>query len=182
MGRIGRLWQEETAGFHGKLVWARLLSLWLPPHAGSRWRTILLRSAGFRIGEGTVFWGWPTITGSGDIYSRLVIGESCWINLGVLINVGARISIGDRVAIGHQVMILTDSHEIGTVDRRAGKLYAQEVCVGNGAWLGARALLLPGVTVGDQAVVAAGALVNKDVPPNTLVGGVPARVLRELQN
>lgn len=181
MGRLARLWQEETVGLHGKLILARLLSLWLPPDAGSRWRTIMLRSAGFCIGKGTVFWGWPTITGSGDIYSRLVIGESCWINLGVLLNVGGKISIGDRVGLGHQVMILTEGHEIGMVGRRVGTLHSREVSVGDGAWLGARALLLPGVNIGNGAVVAAGAVVNRDVPPNTLVGGVPAKVLRELK-
>ncbi len=65
--------------------------------------------------------------------------------------------------------------------RRADALYTRGVCVGNGSWLGTRSLLLPGVSIGDCAVVAAGAVVTMDVPPNTLVGGVPARILRDLE-
>jgi acetyltransferase-like isoleucine patch superfamily enzyme len=98
----------------------------------------------------------------------------------VFLNLGAEVLIGDNVAIGQQVMILTDSHAIGTGDRRADRLYSRGVCVGNGVWLGARALLLPGVTIGDRAVIAAGAVVHDDIPPNSLAGGVPARVLRVL--
>ncbi len=179
--KLVRLWREETTGLHLRLLVAQAVLAPLPLHVGSRVRPLVLRAAGFRIGRGTVMWGTPIITGSGDIYRRLTVGQECWFNVGVFINLGAEVSIGDRVALGHQVMILTDTHPIGLPERRAGPLFARPVRIGDGAWLGARALILPGVEIGAGAVVAAGAVVTKDVPPNVLVGGVPAKVLRQLE-
>jgi len=178
-----RLWQwlrSETGELHIRLQLAQLAMSPLPPHVGNRLRVYLLRMSGFQIGQGTVMWGAPTITGSGDLYTRLTIGKDCWFNLGCFLNLGANICIGDRVSLGHQVMILTDSHVIGSPRRRAGELTAQPVSIGDGAWLGARCTLLPGVTIGEGAVVAAGAVVTKAVAPHTLVGGAPARLLRNL--
>jgi maltose O-acetyltransferase len=178
-----RLWQwlrSESAEFHFRLQLAQLAMMPLPPHVGNRLRVYLLRMCGFQIGQGTVMWGAPTITGSGDFYTRLTIGRDCWFNLGCFLNLGANIAIGDRVSLGHQVMILTDSHRIGNYERRAGELTALPVFVGDGAWLGARCMVLPGVTIGEGAVIAAGAVVTKNVAPHTLVGGAPARLLRDL--
>ena len=78
------------------------------------------------------------------------------------------------------VIIITDDHEIGPPWHRCGDRVARPVVIEDGVWIGARVTLLPGVTIGRGSVVAAGAVVNKDVPPNTLVGGVPARILRTL--
>jgi maltose O-acetyltransferase len=102
------------------------------------------------------------------------------MNTGLRMDVGATITIQDHVVIGHEVMFVTSTHAYGGPDHRAGTLTVAPIVVEEGAWLGARCTILPGVTVGRGAVVAAGAVVNRDVPPNTLVGGVPARVLREL--
>jgi maltose O-acetyltransferase len=66
------------------------------------------------------------------------------------------------------------------MSRRAGDLKAEPVTIGDGAWIGARATILPGVTIGGGAVVAAGSVVTRDLPANVLAGGVPARVIREL--
>jgi acetyltransferase-like isoleucine patch superfamily enzyme len=77
-------------------------------------------------------------------------------------------------------MILTSSHELGPTMQRAGPLFRRPVRIGQGAWVGARSVVLPGVSIGDGAVVAAGSMVTKDVPPNVLVGGVPASVRRSL--
>lgn len=107
--KLARVWRDETSGWHGRLLLAQMLAAPLPVYVGSRVRAALLRGAGFRIGAGTVFWGMPTLTGTGDIYSRLSIGRECWVNLGMLINLGAEVSLGDRVAVGHEVMILTES-------------------------------------------------------------------------
>lgn len=178
-----RLWQvtrSEFAQYHVRLQLAQLAMWPLPPHVGNRLRVYLLRQAGFHIGQGTVMWGAPIITGSGDLYTRLHVGRDCWFNGGCLLNLGATIRIGDRVAFGHEVMILTDTHEIGDQGRRAGPLVARPVEIGDGAWIGARAMLLPGVRIGAGAVVAAGAVVTKDVAPHTVVGGTPARSIREL--
>lgn len=178
-----QVWQalhDETAEFHLRLQLAQMAMALLPPHVGNRLRVYLLRLIGFQIGRGTVMWGAPTITGGGDLYARLSIGEACWFNVGCFLNLGADIVIGHQVAVGHQVMFLTDTHAIGSPLRRAGELTARPIQIEDGAWLGARATILPGVTVGTGAVVAAGAVVTKSVPPHGLVGGVPARLLREL--
>lgn len=180
MKQLWHVLHSEIAELHIRLQVAQLAMRLLPSHVGNRLRVALLRLIGFRIGRGTVMWGAPTITGSGKLYTRLTVGEGCWINMGCFLNLGAPISIGNSVAIGQQVMILTDTHAIGDPMRRAGALQAAPVQIEDGAWLGARCTILPGVTIGKGAVVAAGAVVTKSVPPHVLVGGTPARILREL--
>ena len=88
--------------------------------------------------------------------------------------------IGDRCDIGPGVEFVPGSHTIGNASRRAGFGTAKPIFVGNGCWLGAKSIILGGVKIGDGCVVAAGAVVIHDVPPNTLVAGVPARVKRQL--
>lgn len=180
MPRVLQLIREELYGFQPRLMLVRLLMLPLPEHTCSRLRTRILRRAGYRIGCGTTFAGAPLIAGSGDLRRRLSFGSHCWINTGLRLDVGATITISDHVVIGHEVMLVTSTHAYGGPEHRAGRLTVAPIVVEPGAWLGARCMILPGVTVGRGAVVAAGAVVNRDVPPNTLVGGVPARVLREL--
>lgn len=90
--------------------------------------------------------------------------------------------IGDNVNIGHDCLILSVDHEIGTRWRRAGFSTNLSVEIGDGAWIASRVTLLPGIKVGSGAVVAAGAVVASDVPQNTLVGGIPAKVLRKLDD
>jgi maltose O-acetyltransferase len=175
-----RVIREELSGLHLRLRLARLLLAPLPIHVGSRLRVYILRLAGFQIGPGSVIWGTPTITGDDNLYCKLTIGRGCWVNVGCFFDLGAPITIGDQVAIGHQVVILTSSHEVGTQVRRAAALYAKPVSIGAGAWLGARCTILPGVSIGAGSIVAAGAVVNRDVPPNAMVAGVPARVVKTL--
>jgi maltose O-acetyltransferase len=77
-------------------------------------------------------------------------------------------------------MLITGTHMIGSSDHRAGKLAPKPVHIMNGVWLGARVIVLPGVTIGAGVVVGAGSLVNRDLPADTLCAGVPARVIREI--
>jgi maltose O-acetyltransferase len=147
---------------------------------GARLRAAALRLAGFQIGRGTTFAGMPAIAGNGELRPRLRVGDCCWVNVGLRLDLSERIEIGDHVTIGHEVLLLTSGHHFGGSQHRAGALSVAPVRIGHGAWLGARCTILAGVTVGAGAVVAAGAVVTRDVPPNTLVGGGPARVLREL--
>jgi maltose O-acetyltransferase len=171
---------QESGAFHFKLVMAQLVLAPLPLYVGTRLRAMVLRLAGFRIGRGTVLWGTPTITGSGDLYKRLIIGDDCWLNAGCFFDLGAPITIGNRIAFGHQVLLMTGSHTLGGPERRCGSLFSRPITIEDGAWIGSRATILPGVTIGAGAVVAAGATVTADVPPNTLVAGTPARVKRSL--
>ncbi len=178
--KIGRLVRAEFEGFHLRLLIARMLLAPLPIHVGGRLRGAILRLAGFQIGRGTIFAGTPIITLADNHYKNLLIGEGCWFNIACLFDLGAQIRIGDKVSMGHGVLILTRSHEVGTSEQRALTLLVKPVNVGSGVWLGSRSTILPGVTIGDGAIVAAGSVVHQDVPPNTLVAGVPARVVKNL--
>jgi maltose O-acetyltransferase len=80
------------------------------------------------------------------------------------------------------VMILTSEHALGPHERRGGEVVGTPVRVGDGCWIGARAVLLPGATVGDGCVIAAGADVRGDCEPDTLYAGVPARPVRRLDD
>ncbi len=178
--KVRQILHEELEGIHPRLQLARMALALLPPFVGSRLRVRVLRLAGLQIGHGTVMWGLPTILGSGDLATRLRIGQECWFNVGCLLDVNADLVIGNRVAFGQEVMILTNGHQIAGSGRRAGALNARPVTIEEGAWLSTRCTILPGVTVGAGAVVAAGAVVTTAVPPNVLVGGVPAQIIREL--
>jgi maltose O-acetyltransferase len=138
-------------------------------------RLFLLRLSGISIGEGTKIHGKCWFGGT-----NISIGKNCWINYGVTFDNAAGISIASDCLIGPQVLFVTSSHEVGPSKRRGGPPTAGPIKVGSGCWIGARVTILPGVTVGDGCVIAAGAVVTSDCSPNTLYGGVPARALREL--
>lgn len=113
-----------------------------------------------------------------EINGPVTIGDGCFVNVGGYIR--ANTTIGDGVFIGPFARFVTDTHEIGGPDRRAGANKWPPIIIGNGAWIGAGAMVLGGVTVGAGAVVAAGAIVTKDVQPNTIVAGVPAKLLKTI--
>jgi len=104
------------------------------------------------------------------------VGRNVFINHGcTFLDLGG-ITIEDDVLIGPKVNIITEDHPLSPADRK--KLGVKPILIKRNAWIGAAATILPGVTVGENAVVAAGALVNKDVPANSVVGGVPAKVIK----
>jgi acetyltransferase-like isoleucine patch superfamily enzyme len=109
-------------------------------------------------------------------WGKLRIGDRVFLNEGVYLSCVHEITIGDDVAIANDAY-LTDSDSHGVEGREVRNA---PIRIGNGVWIGARALILPGVTIGDRALVAAGSVVTRDVPHDTLVGGNPARVIREL--
>jgi len=88
------------------------------------------------------------------------------------------ITLEDHVLIGPKVNLITENHPLDPADRRA--MLCKPILIKRNAWIGAGATILPGVTIGENAVVAAGAVVSKDVPDNAVVGGVPAKVIRSI--
>lgn len=88
------------------------------------------------------------------------------------------ITLEDDVLIGPKANLITENHPLDAANRRS--LICRPILVKRKAWIGAGATILPGVTIGENAVVAAGAVVSKDVPDNTIVGGVPAKVIRTI--
>lgn len=168
----------ELSEVHWAFLLANALLSPIPKEAGGRVRAALYRAAGFKIGRGTsVGKGWH-VEGMGRPYGRLRIGERCLVR-GARFELNAPISVGDGVVISDDVLITTDIHDIGPPYERMGRLRSRPVSIGDGCWIGRRSMVL-GVSVGPGSIVASGAIVTKDVPPNTMVGGVPARVIREL--
>jgi acetyltransferase-like isoleucine patch superfamily enzyme len=110
---------------------------------------------------------------------KLRVGANVFVNHGCTFNDMGGIEIGDDTMIGPNVSLLTTGHPTAVADRRAGITIAP-IHVGANVWIGAGATVLGGVTIGDGAVAAAGAVVTRDVPPATLVAGVPARTVRAL--
>ena len=111
------------------------------------------------------------------IFTR--IGNNVFINHDCsFLDIGG-ITIEDDVLIGPKVSLITESHPINPNERKA--LVVKPVVIKRNAWIGAGAIIMPGVTVGENAVVAAGAVVTKDVPSNTVVAGVPAKVIKEMK-
>jgi maltose O-acetyltransferase len=181
-GKLRDILRSEFGGCHPRLHLVQGLVALLPTQAFIRLRPRCYRLAGIRIGRGTVMAGLVRLTGTGAIARRLVIGNVCYLNENITFNLGASVTLEDHVSVGMECLFITNTHETGTADFRAGAVVARPVHVGHGAWLGARVIVLPGVTIGAGAVVGSGAVVARDVPPNVLVGGVPAKAIRELSS
>lgn len=107
------------------------------------------------------------------------IGKNVFINHDCTFLDMGGITIEDDVMIGPKVCLTTESHPIDPQERK--KLLVKPIVIKRNAWIGAGATILPGVTIGENAVVAAGAVVAKDVKANTLVGGVPAKVIKTIE-
>lgn len=112
--------------------------------------------------------------------AEIRIGEGSFINDYCYFENAAAITIGREVAFGPGVAVITSSHLIGDRDRRCRRWQPLPVGIGDGCWIGARALILPGVTIGHGTVVAAGAVVSDDCEPDCLYAGNPARIIRRL--
>jgi len=152
----------------------------LPSPAFFRVRTAMLRAAGVKIGRHSLVQGQMRLTGNGNLCEMLSIGEGSLITGGLHVDLGARVRIGNMVRIGHDVSLLTVNHAVGAHDLRAGLSIFGDIVIEDGCWLASRCTVLPGVTIGAGAIVAAGSVVTRNVPPHTLVAGVPARVVRDL--
>ena len=115
-----------------------------------------------------------------DNGKNISVGNNFLINFnGVILDI-APVTIGDNVMIGPNTLITTVNHPLNAKERRNHMAIATPVTIGNDVWIGGNVTILPGVNIGDKAVIAAGAVVTKDVPANTVAGGVPARVIKEL--
>lgn len=111
-----------------------------------------------------------------DFGKNITIGKDVFINSGCHFQDQGGIQIGDGALIGHNVVLATINHDLNPEENR--KNHYAPITIGAHVWIGSNATILPGVTLGDHAVVAAGAVVTQDVPPRTVVGGVPAKVLK----
>ena len=108
------------------------------------------------------------------------VGRDTFVNSGCVFAARGGIEIGERCALGHEVMLNTVGHEVGPAEERAGECVDRPVRIGDGAWIGTRATVLDGVTIGPGCVVAAGAVVTRDCEPDGLYAGVRAVRKRDL--
>lgn len=108
--------------------------------------------------------------------TKLKIGSHTHLNRGCFIQCAAPIEIGDNVSISFRCNIIAGGHDVNSPDFVGEH---KPIKIGNHVWIGAAATILRGVTVGDGAVICAGAVVTKDVPPFAIVGGVPAKIIGE---
>lgn len=143
-------------------------------------RWLLLKAAGFDMqGRSTVYG--PVILRPIGGAKSVSIAKGCFINTEVRFACPkARISLGERCRIGPRVCFEGAQHSLYLNEKGRRGTTGAPIVVGNDVWIGAGAIITAGVTIGEGAVVAAGAVVSKDVSPFTLVGGVPARVIRDL--
>ena len=114
-----------------------------------------------------------------DYGQNIRVGKNVFFNGGCHFQDQGGITIGDGTLIGHQVVLATLNHDEDP--QRRQQLHGAPIVIGKNVWIGAHATVLSGVTIGDGAIVAAGAVVTRDVPENTVVGGVPARVIRKVR-
>ncbi|MGD8200587.1 sugar O-acetyltransferase [Ornithinimicrobium sp. W1679] len=115
-----------------------------------------------------------------DYGTNIRIGARCFANFGLTALDVADITIGDDVQIGPHVQLLTPTHPVEPGLRRDKWESAQPITIGDNVWLGGGAVVCPGVTIGENTVVGAGAVVTRDLPPDVVAVGSPARVVREL--
>lgn len=109
----------------------------------------------------------------------ITVGRNVFVNQNCTFYDLGGLDIGDDVMIGPNVSLITSGHPIEPSQRRAGVI-AKPIVIGRNVWIAAGATIIGGVTVGENSVVAAGSVVTRDVAPNTLVGGNPARVIRSI--
>ncbi len=115
-----------------------------------------------------------------DYGYNIEIGENFFANYNCVILDGAKVTFGDNVFIAPNCSFYTAGHPIDVLQRNQGLEYALPIKIGNNVWIGGNVTVLPGVTIGDNTVIGAGSLVNKDIPSNVVAAGNPCRVIREI--
>lgn len=166
MTRFGCYWKDITQNSIAGSIWTGrplrkfIYRLW--GHSINR-KCSIMPNCYLGIGKGHL-----------NIQGGVFINYNCWLDL------GDDIDIGENCNIAMNVTILNSSHEIGTSVKRAGKHSAKPVRIGNGCWIGANSIIMPGVEIGNGVIIAAGSVVTKNCESNSIYAGVPAQKLRDL--
>jgi maltose O-acetyltransferase len=161
---------------------ANLLGGVLPIFTSGAIRSRIFRMLGFDVHPGAFIEApLKIISGKRHSKDRLHIGARTRFGVGIVMNVDDHITIKEGATVGPYCLLYTTSHPFGPADFRCGEeLTYAPIVIEEGAWIALKCTILPGVTIGRGAVVATGSVVAKDVAPNTLVGGVPARFIKDL--
>lgn len=115
-----------------------------------------------------------------DFGKNIKIGKNVFINSGCRFQDQGGITIGDGSLIGHNVVLATINHDYNP--KKRGMMYLKPIVLEENSWIGSNATILPGITIGENSIVAAGSVVTKDVPANTIVAGNPAKFMSNLED
>lgn len=115
-----------------------------------------------------------------DYGYNIETGENFYMNVNCVILDEAKVKFGDNVFIAPNCGFYTAGHPFDVEQRNKGLEYARQIVIGDNVWIGAHVCVLPGVTIGNNCVIGAGSVVNRDIPANTLAAGNPCRVIRKL--
>lgn len=129
---------------------------------------------------GELPWGGPGF--QCDYGKNIHVGKHFIANYNVTILDIAPVHIGDYCMIGPNTLIVTVNHPLSPMKRRKKTGIAKPITIGNDVWIGGNCTILPGVTIGNNVVIAAGSVVTKDIPDNCVVAGVPAKKIKDIEN
>jgi maltose O-acetyltransferase len=130
------------------------------------------------LGKATDAWVQPPFFC--DYGTNISLGTKVFFNFNCVVLDVAAVTIGSNVLFGPSVQIYTATHPISTAERRKSFESAKPITIGSDVWVGGGAIICPGVSIGDRSVVGAGSVVTRDIPPDVVAAGNPARVLRVL--
>lgn len=116
-----------------------------------------------------------------DYGSNIETGNNFYANFGCTLLDVAAIKMGDDVQLGPGVHIYTATHPVDPKTRKSGVEYGLAITIGDNVWIGGNAVICPGISIGDNSVIAAGSVVTRDVPASVVVGGNPAKVIKQLK-
>jgi acetyltransferase-like isoleucine patch superfamily enzyme len=168
--QLSKLFFEEYLGFIVRP---------LPGYEGMLFRKITYKLLFNRIGKKILIWPGVFLTHTYGISA----GNCLSINAGTHIDGRGGVTIGDHVMIGPNVFIGSSNHHIKSSDGTPRFFLGhinEPVKIGSNVWIGANAVICPGIVIGDNSIIAAGAIVTKDVPPSVIVGGNPANIIKNL--
>lgn len=116
-----------------------------------------------------------------DYGFNIFFGERVYVNFNCIFLDSAAIHIGDRVMLAPSVQLFTATHPLDHEKRNSGLEFAKEIIIGDDAWLGGGVIVNPGITIGDRSVIGSGSVVTRDIPPDVLAAGNPARVIKSIE-
>lgn len=116
-----------------------------------------------------------------DYGYNISIGDNFFSNHNLIILDAAQVTIGDNVLIGPNVGIYTAGHPLEPAPRNLGLEYAYPISIGNNVWIGASAIILPGISIGHNSVIGAGSVVTKDIPANVVAVGNPCKIIKKIK-
>lgn len=115
-----------------------------------------------------------------DYGYNIHVGDNFFANFDCTILDVCEVRFGSNCMLGPGVQIYTATHPIDPTKRNSGQEYAKSIHIGNSVWIGGNSIINPGVTIGDNAIIASGSVVTKDVPSNVIVGGNPAKIIKKI--